>query len=216
MLGSRPAPGSRVGLGAIFASAPSEYGPGVIHMAIGDGGYVGLVRVESGALNVAAALDPAWIRTHASPSRAVAALLAQAGFAPLTGTPERAWQGTPKLTRPPVARVVERVFAVGDAAGYVEPFTGEGMAWALGCAQALAPFAARAAVHWDPALGRAWIEEQNRLLSHAQRLCRAVAWTSRRRRLAAASLSVLARFPAVAAPFVRHAAAPLGPRRPVR
>ena len=41
------------------------------------------------------------------------------------------WHGTPGLTRRtrPLAR--DRLFYLGDAAGYVEPFTGEGIAWAL-------------------------------------------------------------------------------------
>jgi menaquinone-9 beta-reductase len=40
-------------------------------------------------------------------------------------------KGTPLLTRRRRAMGGHRVLAIGDAAGYVEPFTGEGMAWAL-------------------------------------------------------------------------------------
>jgi flavin-dependent dehydrogenase len=45
------------------------------------------------------------------------------------------------------------LFVIGDAAGYVEPFTGEGMAWALAAADGLAPLAARAVGAWDVRCG---------------------------------------------------------------
>ena len=38
----------RIGLSAIVEDDGAEYGPGVIHMACGRGGYVGLVRLEDG------------------------------------------------------------------------------------------------------------------------------------------------------------------------
>ena len=62
------------------------------------------------------------------------------------------WKGTPELTRRPVRLGAERLFAVGDAGGYVEPFTGEGVLWALSGARALAPLVARVAERWDPGL----------------------------------------------------------------
>ena len=36
------------------------------------------------------------------------------------------WSGTPPLTTVPRWNAAERLFVMGDAAGYVEPFTGEG------------------------------------------------------------------------------------------
>ncbi len=49
--------GSRIGAGAMLHDSPDFFQPGTIYMAIGDGGYVGFVRLEDGSLNVAAALD---------------------------------------------------------------------------------------------------------------------------------------------------------------
>ena len=51
-----------------------EFSPGIIYMAAGPGGYVGLVRVEGNRLNVAAALDPAVVRDCGGPGRAAAAI----------------------------------------------------------------------------------------------------------------------------------------------
>jgi 2-polyprenyl-6-methoxyphenol hydroxylase-like FAD-dependent oxidoreductase len=50
------------------------------------------------------------------------------------------FRATPPLTRsaPLVAGASGRILRVGDAAGYVEPFTGEGMGWALTSARILA------------------------------------------------------------------------------
>ena len=53
---------SRMGAGCVLKQFPDEYIAGTIHMAVGQGGYVGLVRVESGELNLAAAFDPAFVR----------------------------------------------------------------------------------------------------------------------------------------------------------
>jgi flavin-dependent dehydrogenase len=198
-------PGSRIGVGAVFAPGAEGYASEEIHMVVGTGGYVGLVRVEDGSLTVAAALDPAWLREHASPGDAVGALLRTAGSATLPEHPEVGWKGTRALTRSPLTRGAERVFAVGDAAGYVEPFTGEGISWALAGARALASLAARATQRWDPSLLHEWDRAHSQSMARAQRLCRAVVWTSRRPRLVLAALHMLARLPGVASPFVRRA-----------
>ena len=91
-------PGSRVGLGATFDDPSHPIEPGELHMVVGRTGYVGLVRVEDGTLNVAAAVDPAALRT-AAPESVVGDILTEADRPPLTGTPLRGWRGTPLLTR---------------------------------------------------------------------------------------------------------------------
>ena len=55
---SRVARDARIGLGAAIVDYPPAYAPGTIFMAVGRLGYVGLVRVEDGLLNIAAALAP--------------------------------------------------------------------------------------------------------------------------------------------------------------
>src|SRR5262249_23226028 len=58
----RTATASRVGAGVVAETAPDSYCSGVIYMAYGGGGYVGLVRLEDGRLNIAAALDVSPLR----------------------------------------------------------------------------------------------------------------------------------------------------------
>jgi len=200
--------GGKVGLGAVFQEADPRYGNGVIHMAVGEAGYVGLVRTEEGSLNVAAAVKPSTVGRGSPPARIVAALLQSAGFPPLETEPSGGWRGTPNLAYRPRRLGSERVFAVGDAAGYVEPFTGEGMSWALAGACSLAPIATRAVEGWADRHLREWETRYRRTVGRSQRLCRGVAWTLRRPRLSRAALRLLHHLPRVAEPFVAGAASP--------
>jgi flavin-dependent dehydrogenase len=200
-----PARGARVGVGAVFEADAAGYPYRAIHMAVGHHGYVGAVRLEDGRLNVAAALDPALVRTVRSPGKAVACLLDEAGAPALPDRPQDGWSGTPTLTRRPARLGEERVFAVGDASGYVEPFTGEGMTWAMAGARALTPLLARAADRWTPQVLEEWEAWHARRLRPAQRLCRTVAWTLRRPTLSRGTARLLRRFPWMAAPVLRGA-----------
>ena len=49
-------------------------------MAVGRSGYVGLVRLEDGSLNVGAAFELAFVRSFGTLAAAAAAVLAEAGF----------------------------------------------------------------------------------------------------------------------------------------
>src|SRR5207248_6118026 len=78
---------SRIGAGAVAESGPTWFEPGTIFMACAAGGYVGLVRLEDGRLDLAAALDPAFVRQHNGISEAVAEILGSTG-----------WPGTKELS----------------------------------------------------------------------------------------------------------------------
>jgi flavin-dependent dehydrogenase len=150
------APGSRIGAGTGLTEAPAFYRPGIVYMACGEHGYAGLVRLEDGRLDVAAALDASRVRACGGPGQAVVPLLAEAGWPIIPSLETAAWRGTAALTRRARRCAARRLFVLGDAAGYVEPFTGEGMAWALASALALAPLAVRAARRRQPTLADAW------------------------------------------------------------
>lgn len=204
----RPQPGARMGFGALLpaSATAAAYPPGVIHMALGPGGYVGVVRLGDGTLDVAAALDvPPGNAGSAGLERAVATLLAGAGFPPLPGPPLEGWRGTPRLTRRAHPPGAPGVFAVGDAAGYVEPFTGEGIAWALAGAEALAPIAAEAAAGWHPDHLKRWTRVHHRRVWTHAGLSRRLARVLRRRHAARAALRLLSLAPGLAAPWVRRA-----------
>jgi menaquinone-9 beta-reductase len=204
-LGAAPAvPGARVGAGVVAPEGPDFYAPGTVYMACGEHGYLGLVRLEDGRLDLAAALDAGRLRAAGGPGEAAAELLAEVGWPAPRRLTELAWRGTPALTRSARRVSAGRVFALGDAAGYVEPFTGEGIAWALAAGAAVAPLAARAARRWHPALAHEWAALYNRVVARRQLACRAASAVLRRPWLARALIRVLARLPALARPVVRH------------
>jgi len=209
--GDRSDPAARIGLGTRLPDAPETFEPGTITMVVADGGYVGLVRVEGDSLNVAAAVDATTLRRHGGPGRCVAALLEGSGLAVPDRLENATWRGTPPLTWSAGALGAERVFRVGDATGYVEPFTGEGMCWALAGARALAPIAAAAAHSWDPGLLVHWQQARARSIGRAQRHCRAAAWALRRPPLTRLVLDALRTIPALATPFVRAVSTPPTP-----
>jgi flavin-dependent dehydrogenase len=199
-----PERGSRIGAGVVLPVeiAPAFYGPRTIHMATGRGGYVGLVRVEDDRLDVAAAFDPAFVKSAGGLGPAAEAVLAGVGWPVPPGLAEEAWKGTPALTRRS-ARLADRgVFVVGDAAGYVEPFTGEGMAWAVMSAAALAPIAARAVRAWDDGLAREWEAAHRRVVGRRQRVCRAVSRVLRSPTLTGVAVAALRLFPVLSRPVV--------------
>jgi flavin-dependent dehydrogenase len=203
--GKRPV----IGLGAVFPGSAGPFETGVIHMAVGEGGYVGMVRVEDGSLNVAAAVNPGALKEAGSPEAAIASILAEGEWPPLPGSPPGGWKGTPELTRRPRRPGAERLFAVGDASGYVEPFTGEGIFWARSGARLLAPHAARAGARWDPGLLTGWSEAHAHLIGRAQRLCRATSWVMARPLLSRSLLRVLKTHPRLVDPVVRRVGAPI-------
>ena len=199
-----PEAGSRIGAGtAVPAGAvPAFFTPGTIFMATGRGGYVGLVRVEDGRLDVAAAFDISFVKASGGLGPAADAVLGEVGWPRVPGFAELPWKGTPALTRRAKVLAGERWFAVGDAAGYVEPFTGEGMAWAVASAAALAPIAARGVQQWQPSLVRDWEAAHRRALGKRQRVCRAVSRVLRSPALTGQFVRALAAFPVLARPVV--------------
>jgi menaquinone-9 beta-reductase len=200
--------GSRIGAGCLIAGAPSFYDERTIYMAVGREGYVGSVRVEDGSLNVAAAFDPALVRRWGSPGPAAVAILDEAGFPPIRGIESAHWQGTARLSRRTSPVAAERLFVLGDAAGYVEPFTGEGIAWALASGQAVTPLAAQATDRWDPAIERAWSALHGRLIGRRQLVCRMVALALKRPWLASIGFELLAHVPASAGFVLKQLNAP--------
>lgn len=198
------APGARVGAGCVVDEAPAEFAPGTIYMAVGRSGYVGLVRLAGGVLNVAAAFDRGFVRASGGPAGAAAAVLDEAGFPAVPALDGADWIGTPPLTRRTRPPAGHRLFLVGDAAGYVEPFTGEGMGAALVSGQSVAPLALRGITAWDPALSRAWARLYHRRVGRQQLVVRALAAAARRPWVARGVFACAARSRALSGALIRR------------
>ena len=208
---SRVQPGSRIGAGCRLPAshqgpqhpAIAAYGDGRLHMAIGRHGYVGLVRLEDGSLNVAAAFDGAALAAAGGPAAAASQVLREAGFEPSPALALADWQRTPALTRRSRPLAGNRYLLLGDAAGYVEPFTGEGMGWALMAALSSTPLALAALNNgWDEQLARDWSRSQAALMARRQRLCQALALVLRRPWSSRLLFDALRRWPSLADPLL--------------
>ena len=202
---------SRIGLGAVIpATDACERGLvacGTVAMYCGRWGYVGMVRLADGSVDVAAAMDARAIQRAGSPGAAVVAILREAGGGPrdLAAFASAPWKGTPRLTR---RREVERgpVVVVGDAARYAEPFTGEGMTWALRAGIGAADHAA--AMMAGTTRAGDWARTYQRTLAGRQRGCALVAVCLRSPRLVSGVAAALACVPAFAPTLRRLFAGP--------
>jgi len=200
---------SRIGAGCVLPDAAAAYPAGSIHMAIGREGYVGLVRREDGQLNLAAAFDRQALGANAA--GAARAVLTSAGFPIPAGLEQARWQVTPALSRRAAVLAGERFLVLGDAAGYVEPFTGEGMAWALTAGAAAAPLVLAGLDGWSPALERRWQRELQLRIGRRQRLCRGLALLLRQPGATALAFGLSQHLPALAEQLVaqlNHVALP--------
>jgi 2-polyprenyl-6-methoxyphenol hydroxylase-like FAD-dependent oxidoreductase len=194
---------SRLGAGTLLTQVPQQLSEDRLLMVIGRGGYVGGVRVEGGQYDLAAALDVAFLKAHGSLALAVSDLFQQGGFGVVPEMVAADWRGTPLLTRRRQAIAGQRWFAVGDAAGYVEPFTGEGMAWAMGGALALAPLVQSSVVAWDDGAVTAWSQLHRRVIVGRQWPCRILSQVLRSPLLSRGLIGGLHCFPSLAGPVMQ-------------
>ncbi len=185
---------SRMGVGAVIDTGVVPLAPGQVHMHVGANGYVGMVRIEGAKVDVAASLDPVALR-EGGPGAAVATILASCGVESGWAASVR-WHGTPLLTRRRNRVALGGVFVVGDAAGYVEPLTGEGMTWAVRGGAAVSA-CTQAFLSGDPSASARWEAEFRRTIRSRQVACRALSWLVRRPLLVRAGVALAAGVPAV-------------------
>lgn len=179
-------------------------------MAVGRTGYVGIVVLEDGRLDVAAALDREAAKSGVA--RCVEAILDEAGVPRIDALQAAVFSAVPALTRTPRRVAADRVFAVGDAAGYVEPFTGEGIGWALESGLLVAPFVS-ARLRGMNSAARQYSTAFARSIRQRQRLCRAIAWTLRHEIPLSIAMSTLTKFSSFGRGVLTHLdAAPRGVR----
>ena len=201
---------TRMGMGCELASFPEFYRPKTIFMAVGRGGYVGMVRVENDRLNLAAALDRGLLKEQGEPGLAVASLVREAGFPDFDPAvlQQADWHGTIGLTRTTKPLAAHRLFLLGDAAGYVEPFTGEGMGWALTSAVAIQPLVEQAIIQWHPSVIPQWARMHHRLVGRRQRFCGGLAFLLKHPAATRLAFQVVTRLPLLSRQVLREVNAP--------
>lgn len=195
---------SRIGTGTTLTTSQPFGDACTVTMACGRNGegYVGLATLPDGKIDVAAALDPRAVTSGTA--RLAASILRQAALAVPEGFIEAEWRATPQLTQRPTRLGAERVLLIGDAAGYVEPFTGEGIGWALRSALEAEPFAAQAIDRWSPTLVEAWTARHGSTLGQWQRRCDTVCGLIGGRWATPLVVGTLSAAPWIAAPLLRR------------
>ena len=119
-------------------------------------------RTRPDRLNVAAALDPIARRRHDGGEGDLRVCSRPRAFDLPTDWRRVDWHGTPPLTSRPGRVAAERLFVIGDASGYVEPFSGEGMATALETALGRRAAGDGSGREWRPSLATQWKSIQRR------------------------------------------------------
>lgn len=172
--------------------------PGTIHMHIGRGGYVGAVRNPDGTVHLAAALDAKRSRSYGGPATMIEAILDSCGRSVYLDQPRL--KGTPTLTRRRQLYGGHRVLAVGDSCGYIEPFTGEGIAWALRTAIEASELVSG---EWSNRFPQRWREIHDITLRRKQGICRGIRFALRSPVLVGVAIRLLGRVPALSTLITR-------------
>lgn len=161
---------SYIGSGCMIDASPSaSLAPGEVLMSCSSKGYVGLAGSSAGQIIVAAAWSPTAVQRGNTMSDTAHRILDLNDASHMAPDLQRArWRSTPWLTQHPHHIGDWRFLCIGDAAGYVEPFTGDGMTSAIQMAVCASEHVA-ALLHqpqWDVAKQRRWE-------SHARSIVRA-------------------------------------------
>ena len=205
---SSTAANSRIGLGAVVTGDIDACPIGQITMVLSRRGYVGISRIQNQQFNIAAAVDRTHL-LHSTPAEVISRMLGESGIHFPAALMSANWRGTPPLTTRPLAVASERVVLIGDVSGYVEPFTGEGMATALEAAVAVTPLAVQAVKSWSPAIAANWKTLHWQMVRDRQRTCRQLAWILRRPWASFAALSVCRLAPGIAGRVIARTSAPM-------
>ena len=136
-------------------------------------------------MTIATALNARSVRRSGGPARVVERLLRGAGLGGLVDRDVR-FTGVPTLHRRRTRVQEEGMFAIGDAAGFVEPITGEGMSWALASGAAVVPCVERLLA--DGIRSGGWNRTWRRLMRRRQLRCALVGGSIRHPDLIAALL----------------------------
>lgn len=186
-------PDARVGIGGMVGSLPPGCAPDAITMLHGPSGYAGIAPLDSGHALIAAAVDPSWVgKPHTAPP--LLALLRELGLSIEPDTPMSLTGGAPGLTRRRDSIEADgRVFLIGDATGYIEPFTGEGMTWALQDA-CMVTRHAHATLTGNYTIGN-WTAQHRHINRHRKTLCTMSTQMMRKPRLTRALISASSKTP---------------------
>jgi flavin-dependent dehydrogenase len=204
----QPAGDAWIGVAATLAETPrlaAAVDPSAIAMYVARGGegYVGLVRQQGSRIHVGAAVSPAACNRAHGPAAMLAGILAEHGMdgADLASAD---FEGTRPLTGVRAGVAHRRVLVVGDSCGYVEPFTGEGMSWAIRGAIGAVSMLPQQIGDWPPEMETRWTAFHAREVFARQAWCRRIRGLVRHPRVAGAFVGLSRCLPGVAKGVARR------------
>ncbi len=169
--------GTRYGFALdVQTAAPKEPGPHTIEMFVGPQGYLGVVSHGGDRLHLAALVRSGADRR--SPGQFLATMCSRfpilrgLGLAAECGAASATVIGAGPIPCRPARVAGARVALVGDAAGYPEPFTGQGMCWALESSEALGrALHDQPPGHWTGVAARRYCLLWRRRIGREQGMC---------------------------------------------
>jgi menaquinone-9 beta-reductase len=186
-----------LGISTILEPSGSAIKSGTVQMNLGRGGYVGLAKLSDGRLHLAAALDPRACQSAGSAGQLIQKILSEARQLSPADLNSAKFFGIGRYTRQRTRLGSHRVLAVGDAVGYVEPFTGEGIAWAIEGAREATNLLPDPAADWPQTLPQLWANRHYCAIGRHQWRCRTLRYLARRPTLAASALAFVSAFPVI-------------------
>ncbi len=201
---------SLIGLGALSDHAPCNYVPGSLHMAYGSAGYVGITAVDRSRFDIAAAIDPRALAAAESPGRLVQEILRASGSILTADWENLQWHGTPSLTRRTLPIASHRCLLIGDAAAYVEPFTGEGIGWAMQSGALAASLLTGSLGQWDDTIESRWKRLFDKTTGNRHRFCHTLCRCMRIKAVRQLAVRGLRQAPCLGEPVVRILDRPFG------
>lgn len=209
-------PNSKIGLGLTLCTDSHNIQENTIYLCVRENGYLGIVLAENHRVNLAAAIKPNLLNQEESFGVWVRETLRRYNLRIDYPFEEAPWRGTAPLTRKISQPFGRRWLAIGDSAGYVEPFTGEGMAWAMSGGEIAASLAAKNFEHWSVEHERQWGSLYKEMIRQRQLSCRSLAWLLQNPLRSRLAIEVAAWFPSIGHWFVqdinRLAETPLLPK----
>ncbi len=189
---------AHLGVAATLPDHAHLASPHTIHMHVGPEGYVGLVRLPgadgSAVLHLGAAISPEACRAQGGPGPVLRSILKSS--ADLTLPEALVLKGTPLLTRHRKMLGCHRVLAVGDACAYVEPFTGQGIGWALRSAHELEGLLTDEVIRQFPeAVPQLWTAHYRRVLAPQHVPCATIRRVLRNSALTSLAASLIDHLP---------------------
>ena len=198
----------------VTSPAAQAVDPDTIEMFLVSGGYLGVVGHGGKTLHVAGLVAPRgnapgnpldfveWVANRFD-------VMKRAGLHRVRHGACSRLLGAGPIPCRPLGVADERVVLVGDAAGYTEPFSGEGISWALECGEILADSVAdQSPGRWTTCTARRYRRRWARRVGRRQHLGRLLAGALERPGLTGALLGAISRHPAITAWLLRRAVMP--------